>query len=195
MLATRLLAAVRLAASGRVEEGAERLQSCIEVERRRRAGREHGVEHLGGHGVPDGAVGALEVVGAQSLEDIVVYFSRDARGRQRRRLAGGGRRLPDILAHPRHGAREQPATDPARAASRSGSACTPIAARRSPNGSFVPVGFSPMANMPAERIKLVGNRQRSAGLRWPAAHRRRRAAGSVPGWRWRLRRSSPSARA
>ena len=42
---------------------------------------------------------------------------------------------------------------------------TPSAARRSANGSLEPVGFSPMAKKPDQRVDLVGKRQRHADRR------------------------------
>ena len=48
MLAMRLLAAVRLDGFGQLQEGRQRLQARVEVQRRRRARGQHRVEHLGG---------------------------------------------------------------------------------------------------------------------------------------------------
>src|SRR5207253_6168562 len=79
---------------GQLEEGTERLEARIEVQRGGGPRRQHRIEHLGGHGglARQGRCArVVQVVGAQALHEEVVDV---VGGRVRRRGRGARRAVP-----------------------------------------------------------------------------------------------------
>jgi hypothetical protein len=138
MLEMRLLAAVRLAASGQRQEFHQRAEARGEVQRRHRVGGAHRVEHLGGDIGDAGGARGIDEICAQALDDVFPQFG--GRGRVRHRLQR------DRTCYQRLQVEIQFLLHQMRSA--------PMAARRRPKGSLVPVGFWPMAKMPASVSSL-----------------------------------------
>ena len=169
MLAMRLLAAARLGASGSCRKPDQRAQPRIEIERRGGPCGEHGVEHLGRDRE---ACVALEVVGAQALEDVVVYLACGVLGRRERECRERLRdQLLQVEVEPALDGDAQQAERRAAQAERIARAGRLLAGREDAG----------------DGVELVRDRDAPCRCAWPAARRPRSAAGTARAAPRRLR--------
>ena len=139
----RLLAAVRLAASGSFRKAASARSRSSKS-----SGEAGRVSSTASNISVVTAALALDVPGAQALHHVAVDLVDASLGAAACRRAGRGPRRTESSAV-RISSRRSSAT-PVSIRMRS----TPSAARRSPNGSFAPVGFWPIAKMPTRVSSL-----------------------------------------
>ena len=139
MLEMRLLAAVRLAASGSARNVDQRGEPRAEIQRRDRARWRAPRRTSPWSRRRRRRRCRVEEIRAQPLDHVVPQLvrprSRSARAAARRRASTSARRSRSSFFSMRMRS-------------------TPMAARRRPNGSLVPLGFWPMAKMPASVSSL-----------------------------------------